>query len=180
MKDPARLIKAMRRPWANGHDADLLIVGPGMKQLANGAHMTSDRITLSGQRHDIAEWLPGLDLPVLPSVSGEAFPNIIGEAMASGAACVANHIGDSRTIVGEDGLEVPPGKPEAMRAAIAQFLCLSPDARCALGLAAHARPIQLFSLPTIAQHYAALHGSVIDSWQSWFNVNVTLGAPGVA
>ena len=140
--------------------------------------MADTLIIGSGQRHDIAEWLPGLDLPVLPSVLGEA--NIIGEAMASGAACVATDIGDSRTIVGEEGLAVPPGKPEAMQAAIAQFLCLSPDARCALGLAAHARPIQLFSLPTIAQHYAALYGSVIDSWQSWFNVHVTLGAAGVA
>ena len=73
MKDPATLINAMRRLWANGQDADLLIVGPGMEQLADSALMSDDRIKLCGARDDIADWLPGLDLLVLPSAWGEAF-----------------------------------------------------------------------------------------------------------
>ena len=176
MKDPATLINAMRRLWAAGQEADLLIVGPGMEKLADGARISGDRITLSGARDDLADWLPGLDLLVLPSAWGEAFPNIIGEAMACGVTCVATDVGDSQWIIGEHGLVVPPGAPEAMQAAIAKLLQLSPDARRALGLAGRARVIQQFSLPAIAQDYAALYGSVVDSWQSRVRAGVPLGS----
>ncbi len=171
MKDPATLIGAMRGLWGEGVDADLLIVGPGMERLpqtlgdAVFAGLPADRIALAGQRTDVAEWMSGLDLLVLPSAWGEAFPNILGEAMASGVPCVATDIGDAHWIIGDHHRVVPPGDVAAMQAVIGELLGRSAGARRALGLAGRARVIEEFSLPAVARSYAALYDSVMHRWQ---------------
>lgn len=182
MKDPTTLIEAMRRLSTQGVEADLLIVGPGMERLWSSVRSgpMADRIIVSGQRLDIAEWLPGLDLLVLPSAWGEAFPNIIGEAMASGVACVATDVGDARQIIGECGRVVPPGDVAAMQAAIADLLSLSPDARRTLGLAGRERIIEMFSLTVVARDYAALYASVLRRWRYRQSGGLIIGAAGAA
>ncbi|ARS27230.1 glycosyltransferase [Sphingomonas sp. KC8] len=171
MKDPGLLIDAVRRLASDRMDADLLIVGPGMEHLPDQHHAAgstgsaADRITLSGQRHDIGEWLAGLDLLVLPSAWGEAFPNIIGEAMASGVPCIATDVGDARWIIGDCGRAVPPRDVAAMQAAIAGLLSLPPDARRNLGRAGRERVLRMFSLATVAQRYAALYAAVLQRWR---------------
>ena len=171
MKDPATLIGAMRGLWRKGVDADLLIVGPGMERLpqtlgdAAFAGLPADRIALAGQRTDIAEWLPGLDLLVLPSAWGEAFPNILGEAMASGVPCVATDTGDARWIIDDPSRVVAPGDAEAMQAAMDDLLGRTGEARRSLGLTGRTRVIEQFSLPAVTRSYAALYDSVLHRWQ---------------
>ncbi len=186
MKDPRTLVEAMRRLWADGMDADLLVVGPGMERLPQSlgrqafASLPADRFILSGQRLDIAEWLSGLDLLVLPSAWGEAFPNIIGEAMACGVPCVATDTGDAKWIIGEHGCVVPPSDPAALHAAIAGMLDLSEETRRALGLAGRDRVARTFSLPVVARQYAALYDQVIDRWRSRASDRVRTDTAGAA
>jgi len=171
MKDPATLIGAMRSLWQERVDADLLIVGPGIERLPQSvgddafAGLPANRIVLAGQRTDIAEWMSGLDLLVLPSAWGEAIPNILGEAMASGVPCVATDAGDAHWIIGDHRRVVPPGDVAAMQGAIGELLGRSAEARRALGLAGRARVIEEFSLPAVARSYAALYDSVLHRWQ---------------
>lgn len=171
MKDPATLLGAMRGLWQSGVDADLLIVGPGMERLpqtlgdAAFAGLPADRIALAGQRTDIADWLPGLDLLVLPSAWGEAFPNILGEAMASGVPCIATDTGDARWIIDDPGRVVSPRDVAAMQAVVGDLIGRSGETRRALGLAGRARVIEQFSLLAVARSYAALYDSVLHRWQ---------------
>src|SRR5690606_25495791 len=107
MKAPETLVEAVRRVRSQGRDAHLLLAGRGFEQppceLAAQikASLPPDRVTLVGERHDVAEWLSGVDILALPSAWGEGFSNILGEALACGVPCVATDVGDSAWIVGE-------------------------------------------------------------------------------
>lgn len=168
MKDHAMLVHAIARARAAGHDLRLLLVGTGMDRpdaalrQAIAACLPPEAVTLVGERTDIAEWLPGLDLLALSSAWGEAFPNILGEAMACGVPCIATDVGDSAWVLGEGGLIVPPRDAEAMGAALERIAALDGDARRSLGAVGRARAIAHFDINDIAVQYRRLYASAVQ------------------
>jgi glycosyltransferase involved in cell wall biosynthesis len=109
-----------------------------------------------GRRTDISKIMPGLDLLVSSSI-GEAFPSVLGEAMACGIPCVATDAGDSGLIIGEAGTLVPAGDPVLLAKGICDFIKLSPKEKKLMGLKARERIIKLFNLPDITTLYENLY-----------------------
>lgn len=126
-KDHATLLDALGRLKRRGHAFHCLLVGAGM-DTANETltgwlhqHDVTDRITLLGRRTDIPAIMNALDIHVLSSL-GEAFPNVLAEAMACGTPCVTTDVGDAALIVGDTGWVVPPQDAAALSGALESAL----------------------------------------------------------
>lgn len=113
------------------------------------------RITWLGAVRDTAGVYRAADLLCQPSAFGEGFPNVIGEAMASGLPCIATRVGDAEQILGPLGTLIPPRDP----AALARALCEAVDQRAtfaAHGLEARERVVQRFGLARMVATTEAL------------------------
>ena len=116
-----------------------------------------DRCHLLGVRQDMPRLFAGMDIATTASRSGEAFPIVIGEAMACGTPCVVTDVGDSALIVGQTGIVVPPGDSEALAKAWRKLIDAGPEVRRRLGMAARNRVQHHFSLPVVVDRYQAIY-----------------------
>ncbi len=167
MKDHGTAIEAVGRARAMGHDIHLLLAGSGTDALPEALRkrcaqwLPADRLTVLGDRCDVADWLPGCDIVVLSSAWGEGFPNILGEAMASGVPCIATDVGDSGLIIDDGGICVPPADPTAMAKAIESLSVMGAAGRRLIGSRGRTRVQTEFSLPVIARRYADLYETAV-------------------
>ncbi|HZR02069.1 MAG TPA: glycosyltransferase [Burkholderiales bacterium] len=115
------------------------------------------RVHLLGERQDVARLTAALDVASCSSSWGEAFPNILGEAMSCGVPCVASDVGDVRRIIGDTGIVFPVGDSAAMTAAWRRMLDLSVQSRRDLGGAARRRIVENFSLDRVAYDFGVLY-----------------------
>ncbi|MBI9051225.1 MAG: glycosyltransferase [Anaerolineaceae bacterium] len=120
------------------------------------------QVHLLGYRADIKHIHQSLDILVSSSAYGEAFPNVIAEAMACGVPCVATDVGDSRFLIGDTGKVVPPRDPMALAQAIEDMLSLPQEDFKHLQAAARQRIVEHFSLPEIAKRYKKVYEGVIN------------------
>lgn len=119
----------------------------------------ADRVFLLGHRTDINRLMASLDVLLLPSV-GEAFPNVVGEAMACGVSCVATDVGDAALLIGDTGFVSPPQDAVSLSDRIASLLWLPRAEREALGRRARQRIEQDFQLGAVVRKYDELYASV--------------------
>ena len=120
-----------------------------------------DYFYLLGQRNDIPRMMASLDL-LVSSSWGEAFPNVLGEAMASGTPCVVTDVGDSAEIVGNTGFIVPSGDMGGLAREIIKFLKLSPEARRDMGLCARERVRENYEIGEVVRRYEAFYLSLME------------------
>lgn len=115
---------------------------------------------LLGPRSDIPGIMSALDV-LVSSSSGEAFPGVVGEAMASGIVCAVTDAGDSALLVGDTGRVVPVGDMRGLAAAIEQILLLAPNERRILGERARARIREYFEIGAIVNRYEKLYEELV-------------------
>lgn len=120
-----------------------------------------DNVHLLGLRTDIARLTASFDLATSSS-HGEAFPNVIGEAMSCSVPCVVTDVGDSAWIVGETGKVVPSDNPQALADAWETLSMKSTDERNELGRLARKRIEDNFSIETVTKLYEQLYMKVTE------------------
>jgi glycosyltransferase involved in cell wall biosynthesis len=167
MKDHANLFAAAARLRARGHPVRLVLAGSGVGEgnrplrESIAAAGLAGLVSLLGVREDIDALMPGLNLFVLSSAYGEAFPNVLIEAMAAGVPCVATDVGDCAAILGETGLVVPPRDPDRLAAAMEAQLAAPAVERTRQAEAARERVLAEFALRSVARRYLDLYTRVL-------------------
>lgn len=106
-----------------------------------------------GLRDDIPRLMASLDVLVSASSYGEAFPNVLGEAMASGVPCVVTDAGDSSYIVGDAGYTVAIGDMEGLAEAVLRLLSLPHQEKSHLSEQARSRVANYFEIGRIVHEY---------------------------
>jgi glycosyltransferase involved in cell wall biosynthesis len=150
---------------ANQHpETHFVMVGDGLDatnpELTGWVDQTGHRAQfhLLGRQSDMPELLSAAELVALTS-NTEAFPLVIGEAMASGVPCVCTDVGDARSLIGDTGRVVPIGATASFADALGELITMPPAKRHALGCRARVKMEAEYDLGRIATRYDQL-------WQS--------------
>jgi glycosyltransferase involved in cell wall biosynthesis len=110
-------------------------------------------IHLLGLRNDIPQLMASFNVFVSSSSYGEAFPNVLGEAMACGVPCAVTDIGDSAFIVSDTGRVVAHEDMAGLAAAIESLLSLPTDEWLKLGQKARERIETCFEISSVVNQY---------------------------
>ena len=165
MKDHPRFVRAAVRVAQSRTDVHFVLVGRDVVA-ANTSLSSNVPESLSacfhwlGERDDVYDLIRAIDVLCLSSMA-EAFPNVLGEAMAAGVPCVATDVGDSAFIVGDTGVVVPSEDDDMLFDGLLTLLDKTPTARSALGRAARSRIETYFGLPAVVDQYAALYEKIV-------------------
>lgn len=163
MKGHRRLLEAARNLLQSDRKVHLMLVGrnvdrdnPALREAI--ANLPRSQVHLPGERSDVRRWYNAMDGYVQSSEWGEAFPNALGEAMATGLPCIATDVGDSAILLGETGSLVPRTDDGALREALAHLVAQSEPERQRAGAKARRRIAEKFSLATCVEAYRTLYG----------------------
>jgi glycosyltransferase involved in cell wall biosynthesis len=161
-KDHRNFIQAAERLYKLMPNVHFLLFGMGITwenaQLVEWIEAAGirERCHLLGLRQDLSRLFSGLDIATTASRS-EAFPIVIGEAMACETPCVVTDVGDSALIVENTGSVVPPEDPHALAEAWRSLIEAGPAVRRRLGVAARERVHRHFQLSAIIERYQKIY-----------------------
>jgi glycosyltransferase involved in cell wall biosynthesis len=164
-KDHQNLCRAGALIGAQRGDVHFLMAGDGVTSenptLSTWVAATgiAERFHLLGERTDMTRLAAALDIALMTSSFGEAFPLVLGEAMACGIPCVATDVGDAAEIIGPTGIVVPPRDAEALAGAVLTMLALPRTELERRGVHARQRIEQELSIQVAAARYQALYES---------------------
>jgi glycosyltransferase involved in cell wall biosynthesis len=161
-KDQGNFVRAAGEVAERCSNVRFLMVGAGVdtsnEELMGWIRDTrhADRFGLLGERNDVPLCLAAMDVYCLPSRS-EAFPNVVGEAMASRLPCVVTNVGDTAMLVGDTGLVVPKEDSRLLAEALTRLVTMTAEERAAIGMRAHARISETFSLASARRRFEELY-----------------------
>ena len=162
LKDHGTFLRAAAQLLGSNPSTHFVLVGAGVD--SNNPFLSdlidemgiSSQVHLMGERSDAARITATFDIATCSS-TGEGFPNIIGEAMASGVPMVTTDVGDARLIVGDTGVVVPVANPKALAKGWQDVLDLGAEGITALGERARARVSDHYDIDGVAEQYATIY-----------------------
>ena len=128
-------------------------------------HDLKNHIHLLGQRSDMPRLMASLDI-LASSSFGEAFPNVLGEAMACGVPCVVTDVGDSAEIVGDTGRVVQSGDMEGLARHIQELMSMPTEERARLGQKARARVEANYEIGHVTRLYEEFYEHIANKMES--------------
>lgn len=128
---------------------------PELGQLIEATGM-ADRFVLLGERADVPACLAAMDIFCLSS-RAEAFPNVVGEAMAMGLPSVVTDVGDAAMLVADTGLVVQKENPPALADGLARLVAMTEGERHAMGQRARQRIQSEFALERTRERFEAIY-----------------------
>jgi glycosyltransferase involved in cell wall biosynthesis len=165
-KDHANFVKAAGQ-LARRHDRlRFLMVGKDLdsdnKDLLRWIDDTGypDRFVLLGERSDVSVCLAAMDIFCLSSKT-EAFPNVVGEAMAMGLPCVATDVGDVAVLMADTGVLVPTANPDALARGVAGLIALGRDYGVQMGQRGRARIHAMFTMACTRKRFETIYDNVL-------------------
>jgi glycosyltransferase involved in cell wall biosynthesis len=166
-KNHKGFLVAAKRVHNSYPDVHFLLAG---KLIDSGNYVLSEAIRtlkldenvhLLGRRDDIPEIMASLDI-LASSSFGEAFPNVLGEAMACGVLCAVTDAGDSSYIVGDTGRVVAIGDMDGLADSILDLLALPQEHSATLRRRARARVGKLFDIRAVTCRYEELYERLMN------------------
>ncbi|QOY61977.1 glycosyltransferase [Lysobacter sp. H21R4] len=164
VKCHADLVQAFAVLRESVPDVRLVLLGGGPLQrdiAAQVAELGLDGcVSFLGDRPDVEQLLPALDVSVLAS-STEGMSNAILESMACGLPMIATSVGGNIQLVQDQasGLLVPPRDPAALAAAML-VLARSAATRLQMGACARRRVEREFSLDAMVHAYDRMYANL--------------------
>lgn len=165
-KDIPTMLSAFETIAGRRGDVRLALCGPGLAaatpelmSLLDDMAVGADRVHLLGTIPDVSTVWAASDVACSSSLA-EGFPNVVGEAMAAAVPVVATDVGDTRALVGDCGVVVPPRSAGALAEGLDAVLSMSDGERVQLGARAQARIRERFSLEAMAEQFQRLHAEL--------------------
>lgn len=135
-------------------DAANTVLNAAIAEKGLQAHMH-----LLGRRDDVPRLMASFDV-LASSSHGEAFPNVLGEAMACGVPCVVTDVGDSADIVGNTGRVVAAGDMAGLAQGLVEVLSLSAAQKAELAVQARERVAAHYEIGHVVRLYEACYERV--------------------
>ena len=162
------LLNAAKRLHDDGLTFHLTIIGDG--PLRRNLENEVRRSDLAGcvsfvggfSGPDLERVVRPLQIVVMPSVWEETAGLSAIEQMMRGQVVVASDIGGLSEVVGDCGVKVAPGDPDALYVSLRQLL-ESPSLFASFGQAARARATSVFNLPAMIDKHVALYKTIVTS-----------------
>jgi len=103
-KNHDRFLKAIKKVE---YDLVVYLIGRDIEKIDISTIQNSKvKILKVDHTVNIIDFYDKFDFLVLPSIYGEAFPNVLIEAMSRGVICIASDVGDSLSIISGSGYEI--------------------------------------------------------------------------
>lgn len=168
-KGHIHLLEAIRTLRDRNEEVRLSITGDGSQKHVLEEfvkqHELRSAVQFVGWVDSVVDFLSGIDVFMVPSVSSEGLPTTILEAMAAGRVVVASDIGGAAEAIDDrtDGLIVPPADPAALADAIS-YLNTHRQTAEAMSVRARKKVAEEFSMTammdTIVSQYDELVAAV--------------------
>jgi glycosyltransferase involved in cell wall biosynthesis len=163
LKDHQNFLTAADLVAQHFPEVHFLLCGDGTEHFSAGSPAV--RLHRLGRRDDIHRVTAALDISCLASYT-EAFPNVVAEAMSCEVAPVATDVGDSRSIIRDAGIVVPPRDSVALAEGIMSLIERGKEGRRELGRRGRARIERDYSIQTAVSCYINVYDEVLDGHAS--------------
>ncbi len=165
MKNQKEMVKVFVELAKMQKNLKFLLVGKGME--SQNSEITTlipgdmmNRFTFLGEQTDVYKYYYQMDIFVLFSSWGEAFPNVLVEALLAGNIAISTDIGDAASIVGEADFIVPIGDTNLLKEKLLRFSNWSVSERQQKNKLLKERLIQNFSIENVANQFSKYLGNV--------------------